>query len=62
MSQFRINHTTSDDQIRRATKDDIITALFTGHAAPLRAHRRRTWTKAIAIERAIEHRDSLRKG
>lgn len=61
MNSFKITAETTDGQIQKATKEDLICALFTGFSARLRDSRRRAWTKARAAAEAVEERNRLAK-
>lgn len=61
MATFKVTAKTTNEAIEKATKEQIICALFDGRLAPLRDHKRRTWTKAWAVEQAKSERDRLAK-
>jgi hypothetical protein len=51
---------TTDEQIRAATKEELIQALYKGFYASLREHRRATRTKAKAVAEAKQEAARLR--
>lgn len=57
---FRINATTTDEQIHAASKETLIRAVYTGRYAVLIQDRLRSMKKTEAIAEAIQYRDSLK--
>ena len=59
MGTFKITATTTDSEIAKATKEDLICACYQGSFAPLRSHRRRTASKTRMIAEAKDLRSRL---